>query len=131
MNRHQQAASVAPARRKCITREERRWFVALSVAQGTIEAAIAHISVTIERLRLVNRQLTDAKLQLDRLCKKLAEPVVGDDGRTCRGSGKSTVTRRSSIRCQAWVGPSAPRNHKMLCSAETIMLCGVCVALPW
>jgi transposase len=58
---------------------------ALSVAQGTIEAAVAHIRVTIERLRLVNRQLTDAKVQLDRLCKKLAEPVAGDDGETVPG----------------------------------------------
>jgi transposase len=52
----------------------------LSVAQGTIEAATAHIRVAVERLRLVNRQLADAELQLDRLCKKLAEPVAGDDG---------------------------------------------------
>jgi transposase len=52
---------------------------ALSVAQGTVEAATAHIRVAIERLRLVNRQLADAKLQLDQLCKKLAEPVAGDD----------------------------------------------------
>src|SRR5262245_13711694 len=52
---------------------------ALSVAQGTIEAATAHIRVAIERLRLVNRQLTHAEQQLDRLCKKLAEPVAGDD----------------------------------------------------
>jgi hypothetical protein len=28
--------------------------------------------VAIERLRIVNRQLADAKLQLDQLCKKLA-----------------------------------------------------------
>jgi len=58
---------------------------ALSVAQGTIEAATAHIRVTIERLRLVNRQLADVKLQLDRLCKKLAEPVAGNDGENVPG----------------------------------------------
>jgi transposase len=52
---------------------------ALSVAQGTIEAATAHIRAAIERLRLVNRQLEEAKLQLDRLCKKLAEPVASED----------------------------------------------------
>src|SRR6516165_7653628 len=51
---------------------------ALSVAQGTIEAATAHIRVALERLRLVNRQLADAEVQLDRLCKKLAEPVAND-----------------------------------------------------
>lgn len=58
---------------------------ALSVAQGTIEAASAHIRVTIERLRVVNRQLDDAKVQLDRLCKKLAEPVAEDDGENVSG----------------------------------------------
>jgi transposase len=58
---------------------------ALSVAQGTIEAATAHIRVAVERLRLVNRQLTDAELQLDRLCKRLAEPAAGDDGENVPG----------------------------------------------
>jgi hypothetical protein len=58
---------------------------ALSVAQGTIEAATAHIRIAIERLRLVNRQLADAELQLDRLCKKLAEPVAGDNGENVPG----------------------------------------------
>src|SRR5262245_40045187 len=58
---------------------------ALSVAQGTIEAATAHIRVGIERLRLVNRQLADAELRLDQLCKKLAEPVAGDDGENVPG----------------------------------------------
>src|SRR5262245_66127508 len=57
----------------------------LSVAQGTIEAATAHIRVVIERLRLVNRQLADAGLRLDRLCKKLAEPVAGADGENVPG----------------------------------------------
>jgi transposase len=58
---------------------------ALGVAQGTTEAATAHIRVTIERLRVVNRQLDDAELQLDRLCKKLAEPVARDDGENVPG----------------------------------------------
>src|SRR5262245_2628516 len=58
---------------------------ALSVAQGTIEAATAHIRVAIERLRLVNRQLGEAGLQLDRLRKKLAEPVAGADGENVPG----------------------------------------------
>jgi transposase len=58
---------------------------ALSVAQGSIEAATAHIRVAIERLRLVNRQLADARLQLDRLCKKLAEPIAGADGENVPG----------------------------------------------
>jgi transposase len=58
---------------------------ALNVAQGTTEAASAHIRVVVEQLRLVNRQLADAALQLDRLCKKLAEPVGGEDGENAPG----------------------------------------------
>jgi transposase len=58
---------------------------ALSVAQGTTEAATAHIRVVVAQLRLVNRQLADAGLQLDRLCKKLAEPVAGKDGENVSG----------------------------------------------
>jgi transposase len=58
---------------------------ALSVAQGTIQAATAHIRMAIERLRVVNRQLADAELQLDRLCKKLAEPLAADDGENAPG----------------------------------------------
>ena len=58
---------------------------ALSVAQGTIGAAPVHIRMAIERLRVVNRQLADAELQLDRLCKKLAEPVAADDGENVPG----------------------------------------------
>jgi transposase len=58
---------------------------AVNVAQGTTEAATAHIRVVIEQLRLVNRQLVDAERQLDRLCKKLAEPVGGEDGESVPG----------------------------------------------
>ena len=58
---------------------------ALSVAQGTTEAATAHIRVAVERLRLVNRQLAHAEVQLDRLCKKLTEPVTRDDGENVPG----------------------------------------------
>ena len=59
--------------------------LALNVAQGTIEAATAHIRVAVERLRLVNRQLADAEVQLDRLCRKLTEPVTRDDGENVPG----------------------------------------------
>jgi transposase len=58
---------------------------ALTVAQGTIEAATAHIRVAVEQLRLINRQLADAERQLNRLCEKLAEPVAGEDGETSPG----------------------------------------------
>jgi transposase len=58
---------------------------ALNVAQGTTEASTAHIRVLIEQLRLVNRQLAQAERQLDRLCKKLAEPVGGEQGENVPG----------------------------------------------
>jgi transposase len=58
---------------------------ALSVAQGTAEAATGHIGVVVAQLRLIKRQLTDAGLQLDRLCKKLAEPAVGGEGENVSG----------------------------------------------
>jgi Transposase len=66
---------------------------ALSVAQGTVEAATAHIRVAIERLRLVNRQLADAKLQPDHFARSSPSPLLGMTGRTCWDSGKSIVTR--------------------------------------
>jgi transposase len=50
---------------------------ALTVAAGTTEAATARIRGLIERIRLINGQLTDAGRQLDRLCKKLSEPPHG------------------------------------------------------
>jgi transposase len=58
---------------------------ALSVAQGTTEAATAHIRVLIEQLRVVNRQLAAAEQQLDRLCEKLAEPFGGEEGENVPG----------------------------------------------
>jgi hypothetical protein len=53
---------------------------ALAVAQGTIEAATAYIRVAIEQLRFIDRQITDAERQIDRLCENLNEPVAGEDG---------------------------------------------------
>jgi transposase len=58
---------------------------ALTVAPGTIEAATAHIRSLIERIRIINGQLTDARRQLDRLCKTLSEPVADEDGETAPG----------------------------------------------
>lgn len=45
----------------------------LTVAAGTTEAATAHITAIVERLRLLNRQLKDAHRRLDQLTNKLAE----------------------------------------------------------
>jgi transposase len=58
---------------------------ALTVAAGTIEATTARIRGLIERIRIINGQLADAQRQLDRLCKKLSEPVADEDGETAPG----------------------------------------------
>ena len=58
---------------------------ALAVAPGTIEAATAHIRSLIGRIRIINGQLADAGQQLDRLCKKLSEPVADEDGEAAPG----------------------------------------------
>ena len=57
-----------------------------------IKAATAHIKVVIERLPVVNRQLADAKLQLDQLSKKLAESIAGDDAE--RAGAGTRASRR-------------------------------------
>ena len=55
---------------------------ALTVAPGVTEAAVAHIRVLIESIRLCAKQLKEAHRQLDRLCKLLAEPIASEDGKT-------------------------------------------------
>src|SRR5208337_3762288 len=55
---------------------------ALTVAPGVTEAAVAHIRVLIESIRLCVKQLKEAHRQLDRLCKLLAEPIAGEDGKS-------------------------------------------------
>jgi hypothetical protein len=104
---------------------------ALSVAQGTTEAAIAHIRVVIEQLRLVNRQLADAERQLDRFCKKLAEPV-DDEGENAPGQRQHRdVTILDSLQAsEGWSSSRCSQKHPMLCRTETIMLCVICLALP-
>ncbi len=52
----------------------------ISVAPGTTEAAVAHIRSASERLRLVQRQLTDARRQIDRLTQTLSERGDPDSG---------------------------------------------------
>jgi transposase len=68
---------------------------ALTVAPGTIEAATARIRGLIERIRLINGQLTEAGRQLDRLCKQLSEPVANEDGETA--PGQKTEQRDAAI----------------------------------
>ena len=55
---------------------------ALVVAPGVTEAAVAHIRVLIESIRLFTRQLKEAHRQLDKLCSLLAEPLPGENGQT-------------------------------------------------
>jgi transposase len=52
---------------------------ALVVAPGVTEAALAHVPVLIESIRLFTRQLKEVHQQLDRLCKLLAEPVASEN----------------------------------------------------
>jgi transposase len=46
----------------------------VTLAEGAIEAACAHIAMLIPRIRLLNRQIADAHRQLDRLTMRLASP---------------------------------------------------------
>ena len=55
---------------------------ALIVAPGVTEAAVAHIRVLIESIRLFTQQLKEAHRQLDKLCKLLAEPVASENEQT-------------------------------------------------
>ena len=68
---------------------------ALAVAPGTIEAATARIRGLIERIRMINNQLKDAGQQLDRLCKKLSEPVADKDEEP--SPGQKTEQRDAAI----------------------------------
>jgi len=55
---------------------------ALIVAPGVTEAAVAHIRVLIESIRLFTQQLKEAHRQLDKLCKLLAEPIARENEQT-------------------------------------------------
>ena len=46
----------------------------VTLAEGAIEAACAHIAMLIQRIRLLNRQIADAHRQLDRLTMSLTIP---------------------------------------------------------
>jgi hypothetical protein len=42
-------------------------------------------TAVLAAVRLINDQLIDAGRQIDRLCKKLSEPVADEDGETAPG----------------------------------------------
>src|SRR3974377_69612 len=50
---------------------------ALVVAPGVTEAAVAHIRVLIEAIRLFTQQLREGPGQRNSLCNLLAEPIPG------------------------------------------------------
>ncbi len=66
---------------------------AIAVAPGTTEAAVAHIRNASERLRLVHRQLADAKREIARLINVLADEDSGSD----QTGGQRDVTVLSSL----------------------------------
>ena len=50
----------------------------LEVAAGATEAAVAHIKIAAERVRLVNRQIREAEQKLEALCARLEQPSDGE-----------------------------------------------------
>ena len=60
------------------TLRERLRAPALKLAPGATEAATAHVRLVAERLALVNRQLDQARQELDRLVHQLAEAAPAD-----------------------------------------------------
>jgi transposase len=74
----------------------------LTVAPGTVEAAIAHIRTVVARLRLVNQQLKQAERRLDELCTAIEAAAERAPGqiceqrdvailRSCPGLGRITI----------------------------------------
>ena len=70
---------------------------ALVVAPGVTEAAVAHIRVLIEGIRLFTRQLKEAHRQLDRLCSLLAKPIPGETEQTGPESEQTLVAILQSL----------------------------------
>lgn len=74
----------------------------LAVADGTAQAACAHIETLIERLQLVNRQIKSVHHRLDALCDQLGADTDSPSGqpfeqrdvailRSCPGLGRITI----------------------------------------
>jgi transposase len=55
----------------------------LWVAPGTTQAACAHIRTLTERIRLINRQISEAHRQLDELCAKIEAQPEDSPGQKC------------------------------------------------
>jgi transposase len=66
----------------------------LEVAKGVEQAAVAHLTVLIERIRLANRQHKQAQDKLEQLCQKLSESSPPE----CDRGGQSDVTILLSLK---------------------------------
>ncbi len=107
----------------------------LAVAPGTVEAATAHVEAVAARLRLVNRQITEADARLDQLTETLAQAgkAPGQNGeqrdvtilRSLPGVGRivlatllaeasEALQRRDyqALRCLSGVAPVTKRSGK-------------------
>jgi len=93
----------------------------LAVAPGTTEAASAHIRTLAARLRLVNKQITEAERRLDDLCTKLEASPPAAPGqvceqrdvailRSCPGLGRITI---ATLLAEAWE-PLQQRDYHVL-----------------
>ena len=91
----------------------------VQVAAGTTEAASAHITTLIARIRLVNQQLREAHRQLDALTARL---IPSEE------TGLGQRKQHDVIPCREWEGSSLPRcslKPSMLCSDEITPPCAV------
>jgi transposase len=80
------------------------------VASGTTDAAVAHIRTLIERVRLVDSQLTQARAQLDRLIGQLAQ--LGEPA-----GEKETAPGQITEHSDAAILNSLPGVGRIVCAA--------------
>lgn len=73
---------------------ERLRVEAITVAAGTVTAATAHLATLAKRLELVNRQITRADTELDRLIELLARDAPTDPAPTDPPPARQAVGQR-------------------------------------
>ena len=102
---------------------------AIKVADGVVEAASIHLRSLVARLRVVNRELREAEVQLDKLCTTIgeSEPASGDCLRrqdvlilrSMPGIGRINL---AALLCEA-SGPLGSRDYqalRTLCGAAPV-----------
>jgi Transposase/Transposase IS116/IS110/IS902 family len=102
---------------------------AIKVADGVAEAASIHLRSLVTRLRVVNRELREAEVQLDKLCMTIgeSEPISGDCLRrqdvlilrSMPGIGRINL---AALLCEA-SGPLGSRDYqalRTLCGAAPV-----------